>query len=230
MKTVRFLSAAILALALVCTFSCSSGDDDTGSGGSGCSISGYGTVKIGSQIWMAKNLNCNVSGRKCYDNSEANCDKYGGLYTWAAAMALPTNCNTSSCAPQVGAKHRGICPSGWHIPSVADWNVFMKFVNPSCSDNSTCDGAGTKLKASSGWNSNGNGTDDYGFAALPGGYGLSEGYYFTNVGDFGYWWSANESDSYNAHHGLMYYDHEYVDYRFIHYKSYFLSVRCLKDN
>ncbi|MDR0516403.1 MAG: hypothetical protein LBH25_05090 [Fibromonadaceae bacterium] len=63
------------------------------------------------------------------------------------------------------------CPSGWHLPSDAEWNVLMKFANPSCSDNATCAGAGTKLKSTSGWNTGSGyipGTDDYDFSAAGG--------------------------------------------------------------
>jgi len=148
---------------------------------------------------MAENLNYNASDSKCYNNSEANCVKYGRLYNWATAMVLPASCNSSFCASQVGTKHRGICPSGWHIPSNEDWNVLMKFANPNCSDNSNCAGAGTKLKATSGWNyypdpNSGNGTDDYGFSALPGGSGYSGSDYFGYVGEQGQWWSSSESN------------------------------------
>jgi len=78
-------------------------------------------------------------------------------------------------------------PPGWHLPSNADWNVLMKFVNPNCSGNCDCAGAGKSLKAKSGWNSNGNGTDNYGFSALPGGRGGSGGS-FNYVGNYGSWW------------------------------------------
>jgi uncharacterized protein (TIGR02145 family) len=179
---------------------------------------------------MAENLNYAVSGGKCYNNDVANCDKYGMLYNWATAMALPSNCNSNSCSSQINAKHRGICPSGWHIPSDADWNVLMKDVNPSCSDNSHCANAGKFLKATSGWNDyygqSGNGSDTYSFSALPGG-GYSDGN-FGYVGSGGYWWSASENDSYNAYYRTMYYDHEYVVYINVS-KSFLISVRCLQD-
>ena len=69
--------------------------------------------------------------------------------------------------------------------------------------------AGTKLKATSSWNSNGNGTDDYGFSALPGGVGNSDGS-FSSVGDEGYWWSAREIGSYGAYNRIMSYHNESV--------------------
>ena len=192
----------------------------------------YKWVKIGKQYWMAENLNYNATNSRCYgDNSggdsQGNCAKYGRLYNWATAMALNASCNSSSCASQVDVKHKGICPNGWHIPSNAEWNVLMKFVNPECSDNSVCAGAGTKLKAADGWNNNGNGEDTYGFSALPGGYGYSVGS-FSTVGGIGYWWSASEDSSNFADLRGMYYDDEYVGYHSID-KDYLFSVRCVQD-
>jgi len=128
----------------------------------------YKTVVIGDQTWMAENLNYNVTGSRCYgDNSggdsQGNCAKYGRLYNWATAMDIVASCNNSvaSCGATVSSKHQGICPPNWHIPSNADWNVLMKFVNPSCTDNNNCAGTGTKLKAASGWNGSGNGTGSF---------------------------------------------------------------------
>jgi len=138
-------------LALAFTFSCSSDGDDGGDGtSSGGNVAAYEPVVIGGQTWMSKNLAINVPGAKCYGENgtlpaaevQANCVKYGRLYDWSTAMALPASCNSSSCASRINTPHRGICPSGWHIPSNADWNVLMKTVNPSCSDNSNCAGAG----------------------------------------------------------------------------------------
>ena len=180
----------------------------------------YGTVTIGSQVWMAENLNCNVSGSKCYDNSEANCAKYGRLYNWATAMKLP-GCNSKSCASQVGANHQGICPSGWHIPSDAEWTTLTDYVG----GDST---AGKYLKATSGWNSGGNGQDTYGFAALSGGLGSSDGSFY-DVGINGLWWSASESNAHDAYYRLMGYNYENV-LRYSYGKSDLLfSVRCLQD-
>ncbi|MCL2282007.1 MAG: hypothetical protein FWC26_01660, partial [Fibromonadales bacterium] len=82
-------------------------------------------------------------------------------------------------------------------------------------------------KAASGWNSGGNGTDDYGFSALPGGYGFSGGS-FLNVGSYGYWWSASEHDASYAYYRYMYYDFSDV-YRFNSNKASLFSVLCLQD-
>jgi uncharacterized protein (TIGR02145 family) len=199
----------------------------------------YKWVKIGSQTWMAKNLNYAADGSKCYgeggevstydqetdtdiyttlSNAEiqANCSIYGRLYDWTTAMALPSNCNSNSCSSQINAKHRGICPSGWHIPSDAEWSTLTSYVGSS---------AGTKLKATSGWNSNGNGTDEFEFAALPG--GGSDGV-FRDVGDYGVWWSATEDNARDAYIRIMIYYSEDVR-RDEDYKNYLFSVRCVQD-
>jgi len=68
----------------------------------------YKTIKIGKQVWLSENLNYNANGSKCYDNSPANCEKYGRLYNWETAMKS--------------------CPIGWHLPSKAEWEVLTAVV------------------------------------------------------------------------------------------------------
>jgi uncharacterized protein (TIGR02145 family) len=84
------------------------------------------------------------------------------------------------------------------------------------------------LKSTSGWYGN-NGTDEYGFSALPGGYGLSDGGFYY-VGSIGYWWSAYEGESYiyYAYYRLMYYSDDDA-YWNLNHKSNLYSVRCLQD-
>ena len=185
----------------------------------------YRIVKIGNQTWMAENLNYNTTGSKCYGDNSGNdsqnrCGTYGRLYNWATAMGLAASCNSSSCSSQIQLPRQGICPSGWHIPSDTEWSTLESAVGGSST-------AGTKLKAKSGWNSNGNGTDDFGFSALPGGYGISSGS-FGNVGNYGRWWSATEDDASYAYGRYMYYSSAYV-YRYNNLKSYLYSVRCVQD-
>ncbi|MDD4645206.1 MAG: FISUMP domain-containing protein [Bacteroidales bacterium] len=76
----------------------------------------YGTVKIGTQWWMSENLNETSSGKFCYSGRNSNCETYGGLYTWTAVM----NGTTSE-------KAQGLCPSGWHIPSLTEWTKLIDF-------------------------------------------------------------------------------------------------------
>jgi uncharacterized protein (TIGR02145 family) len=223
MKTNKCFLLAAICIAFAFTFSGCSSDDD---GGGNCDIQDYETVTIGTQIWTAENLNCNVSGGVCYDNDPANCAKYGRLYDWATAMALPSSCNSNSCSNQVKTKHQGICPSGWHIPSDEEWTVLTDYAGGSST-------AGIKLKATNGWNNNGNGTNDRSFAALPGGDGFSGGYgssggEFKNIGENGTWWSATEHKSGNAYYRTMDYLSDDV-YRGNDDKPHLFSVRCIKD-
>jgi len=254
MNKVKLALSAGLVLATTFTFSCSSDDEGGGGnengGGGSVTYEGqtYKTVKIGTQTWLAKNLNNAVAGSKCYDNDPANCDKYGRLYDWATAMALPPGCNENSCSSQIQSKHRGICPSGWHIPSNDDWDVLMNYVGG-------YETAGTKLKARSGWDENGNGTDQHGFSALPGGClgyweddcpdedpsGSCEnlsGSGFYEIGNWGLWWSATEGEG-DDHSPRAYYRFMFSDYDDYYSNSYvrsdsevkemMISIRCLKD-
>jgi len=196
----------------------------------------YKTVVIGTQTWFQRNLNYAVAGSKCdgddgkfKDENTNYCDTYGRLYNWATAMALPDSCNSKICSGQINAKHKGICPAGWHVPSDADWNVLMKYINPSCSDNSNsiCAGVGTELKANSSLWADNAGTDNYGFSALPGG---GCGYYdggFGQVGISGYWWSASECYYYYytgaRNHGALVTGCSYGNGGLL------FSVRCVQD-
>jgi uncharacterized protein (TIGR02145 family) len=182
----------------------------------------YKSVKIGEQVWMAENLN-NVRlsdeiSSKCYNNSLSNCTLYGKLYDWATAMALPSSCNKTSCASQITEKHKGICPSGWHIPSDAEWDALMKAVNTACPLTGDCDAA-NELRNTSG------------FAALLGGYGTLLGSLnFDGLGEQGFWWSSteNNTNATNAYGRRMKSNDEIVA-RSLDSKSSLFSVRCVKD-
>jgi uncharacterized protein (TIGR02145 family) len=188
------------------------------------SYGSFNSVPIGSQVWMSANLNYVACGSKCYNHQDFNCDKYGRLYDWATAMALDASCNSTSCASQINAKHRGICPDGWHIPSNAEWDVLFNFIGGSST-------AGKYLKTTTGWNTSWDyvkvkGQDTYGFAALPGGRSLGGNFY--DVGDYGYWWSSYEEGSSGAYGWRMYYDREFA-YWYNFGKSSLSSVRCIQD-
>jgi hypothetical protein len=91
----------------------------------------YRTVKIDEQNWMAENLNFRGSGADtvgvCYRDSVGYCAKNGRLYTWAEVMNLPDSCSVVSCASQIKPKHQGICPTGWHVPTKAEWTSLTDF-------------------------------------------------------------------------------------------------------
>jgi len=190
-------------------------------------------VTIGTQVWQKCNLNVAVNAAvniadkqsKCYNDDSTYCEVYGGLYDWATAMDLPSGCNLSDCGLQVKAMHQGICPSGWHIPSVKEWRELEKSVGGESI-------AGKKLKANSTlWRNNGMGTDDYGFSALPGGeYGYPTGIYysFEYIGFSGSFWTATEYSEIAANVFELYHNSESS---LIHdaRKENFYSVRCLKN-
>ncbi len=170
---------------------------------------------------MAENLNYDVPNNTtdvCHSNNSSNCATYGRLYNWSTAMGIDASYNDSYWSGS-DVKHQGICPDDWYLPSDADWDALMTAVSGSST-------AGTKLKARTGWYSN-SGTDDYGFSALPGGGGNSDGN-FVGAGGYGYWWSAAELNSDYAYGRYMYYDYEYANW-YYYDKDYLFSVRCLQD-
>jgi uncharacterized protein (TIGR02145 family) len=191
----------------------------------------YKTVKINEQTWMAENLNYNITGGKCHGEGgqvideenkivtlstaeiQANCDKYGRLYNWETAMKA--------------------CPSGWHLPSNEEWDKLIYYVDGICGKERTYESpyrsytAGEYLKAQSGWTKNGNGTDNFGFSALPGGQSYPSGS-FSWMGEKGYWWSSSEDGNSRAYNREIEYDDGYVSGSG-NDKNYLHSIRCIKD-
>jgi len=177
---------------------------------------------------------CYAVGGMCYGYSgsyyttitnaeaQANCDRYGRLYDWVTAMALDASCKTSNCSDKISAKHKGICPSGWHIPTQAEWNTLSSYVE---NDQGCSICAAKHLKANCGWSSSGNGFDTYGFAALPGGGGFGS---VGSIGYYGYWWSATERDDSTAYLNFMFYG-SYAVHQDNFYKFYRFNVRCIMD-
>ncbi|MDR2594912.1 MAG: hypothetical protein LBC87_09115 [Fibromonadaceae bacterium] len=262
----KFALVAALGLALTFTLSCSGGGGGDGDGGGTSSPSGggagsggscpnavigngtvscggqtYKTVKIGSQNWMAENLNYTITGSKCgtditfitddgresYELSDANttyCDKYGRLYDWSTAMGIDAKYNTN-LRNGSDVKHRGICPSGWHLPNIDDWKELTSYVE----NNSGCSYcAGAKLKAKGEWDYDvPPSTDEFRFSALPGGEGSSSLSSFGGAGSYGVWWSASEHTSLMSNIVRM----EINDvFRSSKNKSNLSSVRCVQDD
>jgi len=205
----------------------------------------YYGVLIGTQVWLSRNLNYNATGSKCIGSmgddgigelldSGGRCGTYGRLYNWATAMNLAATCNESECAEQIGAKHKGICPSGWHIPSNEDWDKLYRFADGTTGTSSPYDSptAGKHLKAQIGWNgcspsgSSNVCINTYGFSALPGGLGY--GTSFGDAGDYGHWWSSSEVRSNSAYLRYMYHSSEPASSASSN-KMYLFSVRCVQD-
>ena len=185
-------------------------------------------TKLGDQTWSSKNLNVDTfrngdpiphaeteeqwiqAGRNgtpawCYyDNDPANGEMYGKLYNWHAVN-----------------DPRGLAPEGWHVPSYDEWTTLADHLGGK-------DIAGTKMKSTSGWEEDGNGTNESGFAGLPGG-SCSQFGTFYKVGGYGVWWSSSEhNNTAFAWYRSLSYDNGNVR-RDRSFKGLGLSVRCLRD-
>ena len=183
----------------------------------------YPTVQIGTQCWMAKNMNydngctlvtwtnSDVGWCGCYSESTSNCVTYGKLYQWSAAMA-------GSITP--GAQ--GICPSGWHIPSSDEFTVLSTYLG----DDSVAGGKLKQIGTSKWYSPNTGATNEFGFTALPAGYrGYTTNFFdgLTGTSDF---WSSSKSSN------VIY---RYIRYNFVNFyessrnPAHSQSVRCIKD-
>jgi uncharacterized protein (TIGR02145 family) len=177
----------------------------------------YTYKKIGNQTWMAENLNYEVEGSKCYDNKQENCVKYGRLYNWETAI--------------------NACPEDWHLPKYTEWDTLLTTIGEKMSGKNA---AGRKLKAKNGWNRrnngrDGNGIDDYGFSALPGGAHYRDDERIDGIGRYGFFWTATDEWSSITN------DNSYIAYRTgfwnddssmqksINLKSSLFSVRCVYE-
>jgi uncharacterized protein (TIGR02145 family) len=199
----------------------------------------YETVQIGQQCWMAENLNIGnridgvneqtdngIIEKYCYNNSETNCNTYGGLYQWDEMMNYTTTAGV-----------QGICPDGWHLPTDGEWTALTNYVSSQpeylCNSNTTY--IAKDLAATTNWNTysetcavgnNLAANNATGFTALPGGFRYPDGSFY-NVNDYGSWWSSPQggaSDSWNR--DLRYYNAHVGWYN--NGKLNGFSVRCLK--
>ena len=191
----------------------------------------YKWVKIGQQVWMAENLvylpQINRPGQESHEipyycvygytgsniqeaKATDSYSTFGVLYNWPAAVES--------------------CPAGWHLPTKAEWNQLALYVNeqkgPYEVNGAYWFNTGGHLKATSGWDNNGNGTDDFGFSALPGGYygDNPPNIEFTGIGNSGYWWSE-------SNYWFMYnFTSTLYGLSGINTKANCYSVRCIRDH
>ena len=186
----------------------------------------YNTVLIGTQCWFAQNLNVgtkvlgsvnqtnnSIIEKYCYNDDDANCAIYGGLYQWDEAMQYSTT---------EGVK--GICPTGWHLPTDAEWTTLTTFLG----DENI---AGGKMKeaGTAHWLSPNTGaTNSSGFTALPGGFRNDDGGYFGSLTYSAYFWSSSQSAAPTAWTRHLRYDFEVVSWP-NHYKTYGFTGRCVQD-
>ncbi|MEX0811308.1 MAG: fibrobacter succinogenes major paralogous domain-containing protein [Chitinophagales bacterium] len=192
----------------------------------------YKTIQIGTQEWMAQNLKTgtynngdpiirvadntqwsnldqNQTGAWAYfDNDSATYDcPYGKLYNFYA-LEDP----------------RGICPSGWHIPTDAEWNTLRDFLDPAAIGNNNIAGGMMKSVGTMYWAAPNTGaTNSSGWSGLPGGYRFSNPGVFASFGSGGFWWSASSRGRSLAFDDAVLLDYNPNDKRFG------LSCRCIKD-
>jgi uncharacterized protein (TIGR02145 family) len=192
----------------------------------------YNTVQIGLQCWLKENLDIGtqidgsadpedneIIEKYCFDDLAANCELYGGLYQFHEMMAYNNEPGS-----------QGICPEGWHVPTDAEWCVVSSYVDSTVDCYTyyfSGEDAGLKMKATSGWIENGNGNNESGFTALPGGVRYIS--YYDGIGWASDIWTSTSTygaayyrvfgsnqtgigrypSDFNSHHGF--------------------AVRCLKD-
>jgi len=152
----------------------------------------YNVVKIGDLTWMVENLNYETETSVCPDGDSRNCKRLGRLYSWAEA--------------------KSVCPDGWRLPTKEDFEALVAATSGEVAQSSSQSRAGLALKSRDGWFKKGNGSDEFGFNALPAGYrvaiskaddGTISGGKFDGIGGYAYFWSATE-DSENPESNAYY--------------------------
>jgi uncharacterized protein (TIGR02145 family) len=255
MKDIKFLA---MLLCLVIT-SCSDDDppqnaNNNGGGGGGSCAGGpstvtdidgnvYNVVQIGNQCWMKENMkttkyrngdsiptnlsnsswSATTSGAYAiYNSAVVNDSIYGKLYNWYAV-----------------ADPAGLCPTGWHVPGVGEWNELVKFLDPGADTTSNfvyqsqiaggfMKATGTVQAGTGLWEDpNFGATNSSGFSGLPGGFRNYDGT-FKSLGLVGYWWSSTQDSSTNAGGRGLHNNNAYV-YRANYGKGAGFSVRCVRD-
>jgi uncharacterized protein (TIGR02145 family) len=172
----------------------------------------YLTVQIGSQCWMAENLNYGteivssqdqfdncIPEKYCYNNNPTNCTSSGGFYQWDELMTYTTT-----------SGNQGICPPGWHVPAESEWNLlFSNYVNNGFA------GSALKYSGYSGFN-----------AQITGVNFFNVSFFFDNFA--GFFWSSDLHTSNKAWaHGMNYYNPSVSYYPGSKSNAFF--VRCVKD-
>ena len=189
---------------------------------------GQKVLRIGTQMWMAENLNVGtridgaseqtdngIIEKYCYDNDEENCDTDGGLYQWNEAMGYAFTEDT-----------QGICPNGWHIPTDAEWCVLEQYIDGSIICDLTgwrgTDG-GTKLKTEGA----------SGFESIFAGERYPSGSfkYRDQYANYAFFWSSTEQAASNGFNAWPRYLSSSVSTvgRYAHGKAHGFSIRCIKD-
>lgn len=214
----------------------------------------YEVVQIGWQCWFAENLRSSAyangdsittgldasawSGTNAFETGAMSI--YGGDPASCASSTLGFDaCDGTSALGPYGRLYngyavtdvRGLCPSGWHVPSDIEWQEMEAVVGVPQSElddygvRGLVAAAGAALKTTSGWNGQ-NGNDAFGFSGLPGGARAAVGA-FTDAGLRGLWWTSTVEDGLGVYRSLFVYNSGV--FREDYLMQYGLSVRCIKD-
>ncbi|MDP4267442.1 MAG: fibrobacter succinogenes major paralogous domain-containing protein [Bacteroidota bacterium] len=179
----------------------------------------YKVVKVGTQVWMAENLNYTTStGSWCYNNDVNNCAVYGRLYDWPTAMQGASSSNSSPS----GVK--GICPDGWHLPSDAEWLILASYLG-----GDSIAGAKMKETGTAHWVAPNSGADNSSKMTVLGSGFRTPDEVFTWLTYGANFWSSSELSSQNAYQRYIRYDAPNYLNKSAVSKTYGLSVRCVKD-
>lgn len=185
------------------------------------------TIHIGEQVWMKNNVDVKVPGSFCYEDKQENCDKYGRLYTWTAAVKLADKFQTAVARDSISKRRpKGICPNGWHIPTMLDFkrlDAYLKDIDDAV-------GVGTNLRSRTDWNESENallGQDGFGFTGEANGMRDAAGQYSGMRSMVGFW-SGTEADSLSSlAWKLSYDDDEFIQDTTVKGAAY--SIRCIMD-
>ena len=194
----------------------------------------YGVVTIGDQCWFTTNLRTTVYAN---GNPITEIGNYGDwdviwVGAWYGAYCVhPDDLGGLIALNLYGRLYnwyavddsRGLCPSGWHVPIEGEWTELKDYITSQGFSGTE----GTALRSTWGWSSGGNGTDDFGFSALPGGRRNYSNGEFYDTGSLGAWWSSSTS---GGDAELLYLESGWPNFLlFQSNQRNGFSVRCLRD-
>jgi uncharacterized protein (TIGR02145 family) len=192
----------------------------------------YKAVRIGTQIWMAENLNCGemilsydnqsdnqIIEKYCYDNNSENCKIYGGLYQWDEMMQY------NSSEEDATGTEQGICPVGWHVPTNYEVDTLISYLGGSSEASIKMKDTGTTHWLPS---PDTEATNESGFTAIPGGEKYIDNT-FSDINLGANWWLSEDYHLLDSASGFGLWYNDNLTFLYSCKKVQALSVRCIKD-
>ncbi len=181
----------------------------------------YRIAIIGKKSWMADNLNYELPGSECYDNSRSKCDAYGRYYSWSQTLHLSSECDIKDCRVRQNSNLKGVCPDGWHVPSVKEWSELILYIR-----NKARNKASAVVRSDYGWDMGG-GTNEAHFNIIPSGFRFSSGN-FMGIRKQARFWALDQDNALEAKSVEISSDGDGLHVT-SNYKANELSVRCIAD-